>query len=86
MYQYNTKVSDPIILSSNHYGLLWYNNSLSRFGNPEDYKQLDALDPRDIDGQEGALSPVSDSRDGKMEYTRRQEYREDHKDHPKGTK
>ena len=80
LYQYNTKVSVPFILSSNHYGLLWDNNSLSRFGNPEDYKQLDALDLRDIDGQEGALSAVYASRDGKTEYLRRRESRVDYTD------
>ncbi|OQB71269.1 MAG: Alpha-xylosidase [Bacteroidetes bacterium ADurb.Bin139] len=73
LYQYNTKVSVPFILSNKHYGLLWDNNSLSRFGNPEDYRQLDVLDLMDADGQEGALTAVYASSDGKTEYLRRRE-------------
>ena len=73
LYQYNTKVSIPFIMSNKHYGLLWDNNSLSRFGNPEDYKQLDVLDLRDADGQEGALTAIYASRNKETEYLRRRE-------------
>mgnify|MGYP002682119848 CR=1 FL=1 len=73
LYQYNTKVSIPFIFSNKHYGLLWDNNSLSRFGNPEDYKQLDVLNLKDIEGKEGALTAIYSSRDGNTEYLRRRE-------------
>lgn len=43
LYQYNTKVSVPFIVSNRGYGLLWDNYSLTRWGDPRDYMQLDEL-------------------------------------------
>ena len=43
LYQYNTKVSVPFVVSSKNYGILWDNYSLSRFGNPLDYAPLQRL-------------------------------------------
>ena len=40
LFQYNTKVSIPFVLSSRNYGILVDNYSLSRWGNPEPYRQL----------------------------------------------
>lgn len=40
LYQYNTKVSVPFIISNKNYGVLWDNYSLSRFGDKRDYAQL----------------------------------------------
>ena len=40
LFQYNTKVSVPFVLSTKNYGLLWDSYSYCRFGNPEDYQQL----------------------------------------------
>jgi len=34
LFQYNTKVSVPFIVSTGNYGLLWDNTSLTRFGDP----------------------------------------------------
>ena len=57
LYQYNTKVSVPFIVSSKGYGLLWDNYSLCRFGNPLPYSQLHELfDLADKDGVAGALT------------------------------
>ncbi len=57
LYQYNTKVSIPFIVSSKGYGLLFDNYSLSRFGNPLPYSQLNALfDLTDKNGVAGALT------------------------------
>lgn len=57
LFQYNTKVSVPFIVSNKGYGLLWDSYSLSRWGNPEDYKQLgEVFTLYDKDGQEGALT------------------------------
>ncbi len=57
LFQYNTKVSIPFIVSSKGYGVLFDNYSLSRFGNPNDYSQLCHLFTlRDKDGAEGALT------------------------------
>lgn len=41
LFQYNTKVSVPFILSNKNYGLLWDNYSLSRFGDNRGYANLD---------------------------------------------
>lgn len=41
LYQYNTKVSVPFIVSTEGYGILWDNYSLTRWGDPRDYAQLD---------------------------------------------
>ena len=40
LFQYNTKVSIPFVLSNKNYGLLWDSYSYCRFGNPNDYLQL----------------------------------------------
>ncbi|GHV21129.1 alpha-xylosidase [Clostridia bacterium] len=56
LYQYNTKVSVPFIVSNKNYGLLWDNYSLTKFGDPRDYGQLDQFDLFDKDGKEGGLS------------------------------
>ena len=36
LFQYNTKVSVPFVLSNKNYGLLWDSYSYCRFGNPND--------------------------------------------------
>jgi alpha-D-xyloside xylohydrolase len=57
LFQYNTKVSVPFIVSNKNYGLLWDSYSLSRFGNPTDYLQLgEVFKLYDKDGKEGALT------------------------------
>ena len=40
LYQYNTKVSIPFFISNKGYGVLWDNNSLSRWGDEREYAQL----------------------------------------------
>ena len=57
LYQYNTKVSVPMVVSTRGYGLLFDAYSLSRWGNPEPYRQLGELFKLyDKDGAEGALT------------------------------
>jgi alpha-D-xyloside xylohydrolase len=57
LFQYNTKVSVPFIVSTSNYGILWDSYSLCRWGNPEDYKQLrEVFTLYDKDGKEGALT------------------------------
>ncbi len=43
LFQYNTKVSVPFVLSSKNYGVLWDAYSYGRFGNPDDYQQLNRI-------------------------------------------
>ena len=57
LFQYNTKVSIPFVLSNKNYGLLWDSYSYCRFGNPEDYLQLNrAFKLYDKQGREGHLT------------------------------
>ena len=57
LYQYNTKVSVPMVVSTGGYGLLFDAYSLSRWGNPAPYRQLgEMLKLYDKDGVEGALT------------------------------
>lgn len=56
LFQYNTKVSVPFIVSNYNYGILWDNYSLTRFGNKEDYSQLSQFRLYDKQGEEGALT------------------------------
>ena len=57
LFQYNTKVSVPFVVSTGSYGLLWDSYSLCRWGNPAQYSQLgDVFTLYDNDGREGALS------------------------------
>ena len=57
LYQYNTKVSVPMVVSTRGYGLMFDAYSLSRWGNPSPYKQLgELLKLYDKGGKEGALT------------------------------
>lgn len=57
LFQYNTKVSIPFVVSSKNYGVLFDSYSMMRFGNPNDYSQLGAIFKLyDKDGVEGALT------------------------------
>ena len=57
LFQYNTKVTVPFIISNKNYGLLWDSYSLSRFGDSRDYKQLNrAFKLYDKKGQPGGLT------------------------------
>ena len=57
LFQYNTKVSVPFIVSNKGYGVLWDSYSLCRFGDPRDYSQLGSVFRLyDKDGKEGALT------------------------------
>ena len=57
LFQYNTKVSIPFVLSNKNYGILWDSYSFCRFGNPHDYLQLNrAFKLYDRTGKEGHLT------------------------------
>jgi len=43
LFQYNTKVSVPFVVSNKNYGLLWDSYSLSRFGDSRPYEQLNQV-------------------------------------------
>ena len=57
LFQYNTKVSVPFIVSNKGYGVLMDSYSMMRFGNPDDYKQLgEVFTLYDKNGREGCLT------------------------------
>lgn len=57
LFQYNTKISVPFVMSSKGYGILWDSYSYCRWGNPDDYLQLDdAFTLYDKDGVRGAIT------------------------------
>ena len=56
LYQYNTKVSVPFIVSNKNYGILWDNYSMTRFGDPRDYSNLNLFTQFDNKGVAGGLT------------------------------
>ena len=61
LYQYNTKISVPFIVSTADYGILWDTYSQSRFGNPMPYSQLNRVFKLyDKDGIPGGLTGTYD--------------------------
>ncbi len=65
LFQYNTKVSVPMVLSTNGYGILWDSYSYCRFGNPEDYLQLNrAFTLYDKNGKKGCLTGTYTDKNG----------------------
>lgn len=67
LFQYNTKVSVPFVVSSHNYGILWDSYSYGRFGNPNDYLQLNrAFTLYDKNGQRGQLTGTYTSKDGRQ--------------------
>lgn len=57
LFQYNTKISIPFIVSSRHYGILWDSYSFCRWGDPRDYADIgEVFTLYDKYGEEGALT------------------------------
>ena len=57
LYQYNTKISIPFVVSSKCYGVLWDSYSFCRWGDPRPYAQLgEVFTLRDKYGEPGALT------------------------------
>lgn len=65
LFQYNTKVSVPFIISNRNFGILWDSYSYCRFGSPSDYRQLhQAFRLYDKDGKAGHLTGTYTDRTG----------------------
>ncbi len=66
LFQYNTKVSMPFVVSTDNYGILWDSYSFCRWGRPEDYRQLgEVFRLFDSEGNEGFLTGRYTASDGK---------------------
>jgi alpha-D-xyloside xylohydrolase len=74
LFQYNTKVSIPFLVSNKNYGILWDNYSLTKFGDTRDYAQLSQFKLYDLNGTEGGLTATyyTDSDPGNV-YIKRTE-------------
>lgn len=65
LFQYNTKISIPFVISSKGYGILWDSYSLARFGNPKSYEQLyRVFNLYNKDGEAGSLTGSYQNRRG----------------------
>ncbi|WP_221409873.1 TIM-barrel domain-containing protein [Reichenbachiella sp. MSK19-1] len=56
LFQYNTKVSIPFVMSTENYGILWDNYSLTRYGDERPYTNIDQFKLYDKTGKEGGLT------------------------------
>ena len=74
LFQYNTKVSVPFVISNKNYGILWDNYSITRFGDPRPYSNLDQFKLFDKNGKEGGLTAIyMVNKDPKNVFVERQE-------------
>ncbi|ESQ91952.1 hypothetical protein ABAC460_03375 [Asticcacaulis sp. AC460] len=70
--QHNMDIGIPFVVSDKNYGLLWDNNSVTRFGDPKRYGHLGRdLKLSDVKGKAGALT-AKYYVDGKLILTRRE--------------
>lgn len=63
LWQHNTNVVVPFLVSSNGYGILWDNTSYTRFGDLRPFEAIPAANLYDHDGKQGGLTvaPVDGS-------------------------
>ena len=78
LYQYNTKISVPFVVSSKNYGVLFDNYSYSRYGDPRPYSNLDIFKLYDKNGKEGGLTATYYKNNGLEVFAERQESRIDY--------
>jgi len=56
LWQHNIIVAIPFLVSSKNYGILWDNNSRTKFGDIRDFESLSSLKLYDKEGKEGGLT------------------------------
>jgi alpha-D-xyloside xylohydrolase len=79
LYQYNTKVSIPFVVSNRNYGILWDNYSLTRFGDKRDYSDLSVFRLHDKSGAVGGLTATYyDKQDTTKAFVQRNESKIDY--------
>src|SRR5690606_34681827 len=73
LLQHNIDNAIPYLTSSRNYGILWDNNSITRYGDPRGLRQIgEVVTLYDKDGQAGALTATY-SIDGEVKLTRREQ-------------
>lgn len=74
LFQYNTMAVVPFIVSNHNYGILWDNNSRTKFGDVREWTELSALKLYNSEGAEGGLTAVyADRKNIKKIYITRNE-------------
>ena len=74
LFQYNTKVSVPFIVSTHGYGILWDSYSMGRVGDPRDYAQLHrAFTLYNNKGEMGSLTGTYRHKQLKEPFVRRED-------------
>jgi len=74
LFQYNTMAVIPFVVSSCNYGILWDNNSRTKFGDIREWNELSAMKLFGKDGAEGGLTAVyADRKDSKKIFKARNE-------------
>ncbi len=56
LWQHNTEIAVPFLVSSKGYGILWDNNSLTKFGDPRDFAPIPAEKILDATGNPGGFT------------------------------
>jgi alpha-D-xyloside xylohydrolase len=56
LFQNNTEVAVPFLISKNNYGILWDNNSITKAGDTRTYRELSSLKLFSKDGEAGWLT------------------------------
>jgi len=60
LWQHNTNVVAPFLVSSRGYGILWENTSYTRFGDLHSFTPIPAVNLLDADGKAGGLTVTTD--------------------------
>ncbi len=69
--QHNMDIAVPFVVSTRNYGLLWDNNSITRFGDAREYQPLNAsLKLYDAEGKEGGLTASYYNGKGELKVAR----------------
>jgi len=56
LWQYNIVAAVPFLISNKNYGILWDNNSRTKFGDIRDFESLSTLKLNDTSGHQGGLT------------------------------
>ena len=59
LWQHNTEVAVPLLVSSKGYGILWDNPSFTKFGDPREFAAIPADHLLDVGGTAGGLTRTS---------------------------
>ncbi len=72
LFQYNTVAVIPFIVSDRNFGILWDNNSQTKFGDPREFEELSTMKVYDRNGQPGGLTATYRLKDdtAKVLFTR----------------